>query len=132
MIAHRSSRPYVAAMILSWLMRVLTLLAVLLAPLTMMASHAQASAPAAHGMAVAHDMAGAGGTPGHCPPAGEKQDEQQPAANVDCTIMCSAMPATGGAMSAQLVLAGPDPVQPLEAGGHGLNPAADPPPPRLS
>lgn len=108
-------------------MRVLTLLAVLLAPLTMMSSHA-AAAP----MPMAHAMGGADAMAGHCPSAGDEQDKQKPAASIDCTIMCSAMPAGGNVFPARIAMPALDLVQPVEIGGHGLNPAADPPPPRLS
>ena len=132
MIAHRSSGAYFARMILLRLMRVLTLVAVLLAPLTMMASHAAAAAPMAHEMPMAHDVGDTGAMPGHCPPADDEQDKQEPTANIDCTIMCSAMPATDSVAAARLAIPELDLVHPVEIGGHGLNPAADPPPPRPS
>ena len=128
MIASRSPGAYFAGMVLPRLMRVLTLLAVLLAPLAMMSSHAQAAAPAA----VNHVRGGSSAMPGHCPPAGEEQDKQKPAPNIDCTIMCSAMPAPDAVIPAQPALTALDLVQPLGIGGYGLNPEADPPPPRLS
>lgn len=108
-------------------MRVLSLLAVLLAPLTMMEAHV-AAAP----MAATHAMDGPSTMPGHCAPSGEERDKQKPAPNIDCTIMCSAMPATDCLVPTQLIVPDPDPVRPFEPGGNGLNPAADPPPPRLS
>jgi len=126
-IADGTSQAYSSAMVLPRLMRVLTLLAVLLAPLTMMASHASA-AP----MPVTHAMSEASAMPGHCPPTGEEQDRQKPTPNIDCTIMCSAMPAVDTAFAAQIIVPPLDLVQPVEFGGHGLNPSADPPPPRFS
>lgn len=118
---------YCAGMVLARLTRVLTLLAVLLAPLTMMASHASAAA-----VPMAHTMSDSGDMPGHCPASGDEQGKQMPAPNIDCTIMCSAMPTGDNAFASQIDLPDLDLVQPIELGRHGLNPSADPPPPRFS
>ena len=126
-IASRRGRAYCAGMILPRLMRVMTLLAVLLAPLTMMASHASAVP-----MPMAHAMGEPSAMSGHCPPAGDEQDEQTPTPNIDCTIMCSAMPAVDTAFAAEIIALALNLVQAGEFGGHGLNPSADPPPPRFS
>ena len=74
--------PYVARMIAA-LLRLLTLLALVLMPLGMTGAPATASPmPASHAMASAN----------HCDEQGD-QDEA-PAPKMDCTAMCTALPAT--------------------------------------
>jgi hypothetical protein len=76
-------KPYVAFMTAA-LPRLLTLLALVLMPLGM--TGAPASAPP---MPANHDMASAN----HCDEQGDQGDE--PVSRMDCTAMCTAIPATG-------------------------------------
>jgi len=111
------------------LIRLLTLLALLLAPAGMITSHAVMAAPL-------HDASGARSSM-HC--AEMPQHERQapghsvPATNIDCAIACACLPSRNAFVAGErqyFVALAPVPnAQPL---GHSFNPAADPPPPRLS
>jgi hypothetical protein len=110
---------YLDAMTGSGLVRLLTLLVVLLTPLTMMASHASA-APVVR----SHDMDASASMAGHCSPSDGERDGQPEKSNIDCTIMCSAMPTTLDAVPDRVAAPALDLVQAARIGGHGLNPAA--------
>ena len=111
------------------LARILTLFALLLAPLGMMQAHAAMPAGGGHAMSHAMPMAGGGG---HC------ADRDRPAprpdkSSIDCTIACA-----GVASLSSPVPARPSPpvavvveIRPV-ATLHGLHPESDPPPPRLA
>jgi hypothetical protein len=133
MIASRSTGTYFARVIPLRLMRVMTLLAVLLAPLGMMSTHVAAAAAmaGAHAMPMAHDMEAAA-MPGHCPPADGEQDQGKMGPAIDCTLMCAAMPAADSALDERIAFPAIKAAPSLQDRGRGLNPAADPPPPRLS
>ena len=108
-------------------LRVLTLLALLLAPAGMLGSHAaMAGVPVAAAAASdAHCAEMAGG--GHEAPC----DPQVPA-GIDCMIACSCMPPLGAQLGQPpLRSAVPEPAM-LTARLLGLSPQAETPPPRLS
>ena len=109
--------------------RFLTLLALLLAPLSMMTSHAA--------MAAAVDAAPASASAMHCAemPQADNQapGKQAPVKNIDCMLACACLPPLSGpgVGQAQLLIS-IDPVANAEPLGHGLDFTADPPPPRFS
>ena len=108
------------------LIRVVTLFALLLAPLGMMRAHA-AAAPAP----MSHGNMHAAPAENHCAPKGEDQGEA-PKQDIDCTIFCGAMAAEDMSVSERLTFAALALHGRLQAFGHGVNPEAEPPPPRLS
>lgn len=116
-------------MILSRLMRVLTLLAVLMAPLAMLASPSYASSAAS--MPIEHAAAGSS-MAGHCPPADDEAGGREHDGSIDCRVMCSAITVEQNLVPAQLPFIQLDLVQFTAASGHGCDGGADPPPPRLS
>ena len=133
MIATRSREVYLSLMTATRLVRVLTILAMLLAPLGMVGEHAAMAMPAAAAAGAHHasnmDQAG------HCSEgSGQSEDEKAPASDclIDCAIACSAIPAIGTQM------AGHPPalaiIQPLSLVNRitGLHPESDPPPPRFA
>ena len=109
--------------------RILTLLALLFAPAGMLASHAAMAAPS--------NDAPASMSPMHCaemaPDDHQAPGHEAPTKNIDCAIACACLPplnASAGDEGQYFVALAPVPnAQPL---GHSFNPAADPPPPRLS
>jgi hypothetical protein len=83
-IAQQAPRPYVAGMTAA-LLRLLTLLALVLMPLGMTSAPAAASP-----MPPSHDMAAMG----HCDE--QPGEDEAPVSKIDCTAMCTALPATDG------------------------------------
>lgn len=112
--------PYVARMIAA-LTRLLTLLALVLMPLAMTGAPAAASpVPAGHAMAAAN----------HCD---EQNDQDQaPASRMDCTAMCTALPATDTPEPAPVL----KPMTPrtirVAMPFDGIEPEIATPPPRLA
>lgn len=111
------------------LLRFLTILAVLFAPISMMSGHAAMAMPAA----AAHkmDQMAAMDAADHC--AGmDKQPGDQPGSSIDCMIACSVLLAAGSEVAihpmAPLLI---QPI-PLARGLQGLHPESDPPPPRFA
>lgn len=103
------------------LLRLLVLLALLVAPFGRMAAAEAMTMPEHSAMAM----------PGHCDPmpAPDPGDEER---SIDCMIACAAVT---GAESPQLRAPRPAaslPVGLVRTGLSGLHPEADPPPPRLS
>lgn len=102
------------------------LAALLLAPIGMVGSHAAMAAPQA-------PEASAGG---HCADmVGSNQRapaDKAPGKSIDCMIACACVPSPGVQLAdPPLPVAAPEPAM-ITALVSGLNPAADPPPPRLS
>lgn len=90
-IAQQASWPYVRRMTAA-LLRVLTLLALVLMPLGMTGAPAAASP-----MPASHDMA----TMGHCDE--QPGQDEAPVSKMDCTAMCTALPATEGPTPASVL-----------------------------
>ena len=111
------------------LARILTLLALLLAPLGMMQAHA--AMPAVTGPATSHAMAMPGGA-GHC--ADRDQPAPQPdKASIDCTIACAGVASLSTPVPARSAIPATVMVEIRPAATlHGLHPESDPPPPRLA
>lgn len=135
-IASRSYEAYFPAMPVASILRFLLLLAVLLAPISMMSSHAAMALPAEEAGAMGHhEMSPAPG--GHCAdmaPASEDEpaDGASPVKNIDCTIACSCVPPAAGQI-AQRPPYTPGVERPgLAALLVGVSPEAEPRPPQSS
>lgn len=117
------------AVLLRFLTLLALLLALLLAPLTMIGGHVAMAAPAPAPAATHHmDMAMA---PDHC--AGmNPESKARPGAGIDCTIACAALPAIGDTFP--IPLAFPAVAEPAQrsADRNGIVPEAATPPPRFS
>jgi hypothetical protein len=105
-----------------YLARLLTLLAMLVAPFGMLSGHAAMAAPATQ-------PAG-----GHCADMGashdQAPDDTAPAANIDCMMACACVPAEGAELANVPSLAKEPAISANASDVVGANPAADPPPPR--
>ena len=116
------------------LFSLLVLVALVLGPLTMLGG-SPAMAMDGHAMAAGghHEMVKAA-TP--CHDAGKQADEQKPDSrqmpDSCCVMMCAAIPAVGGELALHLVPQTKRQRLPRALGPHGLEPEADPPPPRFS
>jgi hypothetical protein len=111
------------------LVRILTILAMLVAPLGMMGGHAAMAMPVSAQPAMDHMAAMSPG--GSCADM-DKQPEDQSGPGIDCMIACSAVPsAEGGIAGHPLAAADVQPPPPSEA-ASGLHPESDPPPPRFA
>ena len=102
--------------------------ALIFAPLAMIGGHAAMAAPAT-AAAGEHHASEAGS--GHCSDIGQEESGDRQA-SIDCMVACAGMlPSTPAVATAPLVLESPD--RPLiTVAQHGLSPAAEPRPPRLS
>ena len=110
----------------------LLLVSFVLAPLSMVGG-SSAMAMAGHAMAgMSHPETAQATPPCHKSKGGdEAPDIDQPTVNC-CVMMCVAIPPIGGQLAAHVL---PDQIRqslPLAPGPHGLEPEADPPPPRFS
>jgi hypothetical protein len=102
--------------------------ALIFAPLAMVGGHAAMAAPATSA-AGEHHTSEVGGA--HCPDMGD-EEPGDPRASIDCMVACAGMlPSTPAVATAPLVMKSPN--RPLiTVAQHGLSPAAEPRPPRLS
>jgi len=108
----------------------MTILAVLLAPLSMMGGHAAIAMPRPAASSVM-DHGQADLPAGHC--ADMDQDQTgQTSPSIDCMIACSAVPAAEFAVASHPVVHGVMQIGALASLLPGLHPGSDPPPPRLS
>lgn len=108
-------------MLVTRLMRFVIMLAALLAPLGMIGG-ARAHPTADHATAFQSMK--------HCADV-QKHSNKQTAPSPDCTIACAAILSASSEIKARLLaLAPPDPLA-LPTSGHGLEPEAETPPPRL-
>jgi hypothetical protein len=116
-------------MLLKQLLRLLTLFALLVAPLGMLGGNAAAAAP---------PSADAGASSGHCAEmAGshDPSDEQEPAQSVecmDCMIVCSGMLSVAAQLTEPLAAARLTVAALRSPLVRGLTPQAEPRPPRFS
>ena len=108
------------------LIRLLTLLALILAPAGMMRDHVAAAAP------VPADQTGHHAVAGQCADMGDGGEERSGPTAVDCTIACSALPAAAGALPERIAAAPALHAPAPAAAPPGLHPEADPPPPRAA
>jgi hypothetical protein len=117
------------------LVRILTMLALLLAPLSMLGGHAAMAMPTVSASA-SHQQQPADQS-GHCAEmGGETQDDDNgaPAGDclTDCAVACSALPPLGAAMANQALVPAVDQPLPLAGRIAGLHPESDDPPPRIA
>jgi hypothetical protein len=110
------------------LLRLFMVVALIFAPVAMIGEHAAMAAPATIA-AGGHHASEVGG--GHCSDMGG-QEPGDPRASIDCMVACAGMlPSTPAVAIALLAMKSPD--RPLIiVARHGLSPAAEPRPPRLS
>ena len=112
------------------LWRILTIFALLLAPLSMVGGHAGMAMPAPAATSVM-DHGQAGSPAGHC--ADMDQDQSgQTSPSIDCMIACSAVPAAEFVVASHPAVHGVMQTGALAGLHPGLHPESDPPPPRLS
>ena len=134
MIASAPPEAYLRLMVARRLVRILTMLALLLAPLTMIGGHAAMAMPAAATSASHHDQAA--DPSAHCAEmSGETQDDDGTSPGgclTDCAVACSAIPALCSAMADRPMA--PAMAQPLALAGRvrGLHPESVDPPPRIA
>ena len=123
-IAHDASDAYFRAMRLRALLHIFVLAALLLAPIGMVGGHAaMAAAPEASPSGHCADMAGS---------HEQAPADKAPGKSIDCMIACACVPSpTVQLADPPLPVAVPGPAMIASLAG-GLNPAADPPPPRFS
>jgi hypothetical protein len=135
MIAGQPDRAYLAVMVARRLLPFLAMLAIVLAPLSMVggpAAMAQSAmpAPSSH-----HEQSA--GAPSHCTDmAGEDQQEDDSSRQgdclSDCAVTCSAIPALGNLFADSAMLPALAHPQPLVDRMQGLNPESIDPPPRTA
>jgi hypothetical protein len=111
------------------------MLALLLAPLSMVSEHAAMAMPAMATTAPHHQQAD--NQPAHCADmAGETQDKEQgsPARDclIDCAVACSAIPPLNNVVALQALPPAMAQPLPLLSSIAGLHPESDDPPPRLA
>jgi hypothetical protein len=109
------------------LIRILTLAALLLAPFGMVGEHATAALPAV--AAAGHHMEDMAA--GHCADTGEPAKDR-PSSSIDCMMACSALAGIESELAEHPLPAATPPQELAPKTIHGLNPEADPPPPRFA
>lgn len=128
-VASRGANPYLTRMTPTRLLRFLTMIAMLFAPLAMSGSHAAMAMPAPAAMAPmsGHEAAAAD----HCADMGGASKDL-PTADIDCMMACAAMPSALSEVAAYSVAAALPPPLALASGVHGLHPESETPPPRFA
>ena len=132
MIETRVSPPYLGVVPPMHLVRFLTLLALLFAPIGMIDGHSAMAMPGT--MAVTDPTGFSGSQAAHCAETSrESQDVPDSSSDCmkDCAVACSAIPALGSDMAEVAPITLLQPV-PLARRIAGLHPESDPPPPRLA
>jgi hypothetical protein len=122
MIAPRLASPYLGGVIVSRVLSYLILLALLLAPASMVGSHAA--------MAMPHDAAAS--TSGHFEDQEQVPQDQRERPMIDCAMACSAMPSADPLIPARAPLTSLSYKAAAFLPIDGTRPEADTPPPRLS
>ena len=133
MIVSSSWGAYLGGMTVIRLLRLLTIFAVLLAPLTMTGGHAAMAMPAA-AKAMDHHS-GQAMTAEHCAGMSGQSDDQsdhKSGPSIDCMMACSCLPPAGTELAEHAMLVAIVEPPALAAGLIGLNPESDPPPPRIA
>lgn len=129
------ARAYLLPMLGRRLLRILTILAMLLAPMSMMGSPAAMAQPAASASASHHEQSAAEG--GHCAGMrGESQENDgsgsQQDCLSDCAVTCAAIPVVGEPLGEPVLLLSLSHSAPLVNWMDGLNPESADPPPRAA
>lgn len=115
------------------MLRILTILAMVLASFSMLGGHAAMAAPSAS-MAMDHAASAieqGADTAGHCADM-DGTSPSQPMADIDCMIACTALPTIGSDYAFARLPISPVRSVPPATGISGIDLQADPPPPRLS
>lgn len=124
-----SGRLQCAAM-LARLLQFVLVITLLFAPICVMDSGA---ATAMHHRASSGEQQVMTADAGHCADVGdEREDEQERSADLDCRTTCSGVLAQMPILRGSLAVSSVPQNMALAAAEPGMNPAADPPPPRLS
>ena len=122
-VARIQRKPYGRSMLAARLARRVVLLALILAPLGMIGTHAMAMpAPAVSN----HDAAGVD----HCPGT-DQPTTPKPVSCVDCMMVCSALPPVDGEVAAHPIASALPHIRLIQR-VHSLHPESDPPPPRIA
>ena len=133
MIETRPPAAYLPLMVARSLVRILTLLALLVAPLGMVGEHAAMAMPSASAVS---NHGQTSEPSAHCAEMGSQTqdgDETSPSGDcLDCAVTCSALPAIGNLVSEPAL--GPAMARSLAlvARVRGLHPESDDPPPRTA
>lgn len=131
-VATRPSEAYLAPVSFRRILSLLLLVGLVLAPLSMMGA---APAMAMDGKAMAGMSHEAASTPpchGKRPQRGDHAPDTKQLPGNCCVMMCVAIPAVGGQLAAHMMPPQIRQALPPARGPHGLEPEADPPPPRFS
>ena len=134
MIASASTEAYLRHVVARRLVRILTMLALLFAPLSMIGGHAAMAMPAVAASASHHEQGG--DQSAHCAEkGGETEDDDGSSPGdclTDCAVACSAIPTLGCVMADQPI--SPAMAQPRTLVGRvrGLHPESADPPPRIA
>lgn len=123
-VATVPARFYGARMTAGRFLRLLTMLAVLLMPLGMLAGEAAAMGHQTPAMAAAMSD--------HCAAMHHKRKKGDPAKGADCMIACAAIPADDAAYEPALLDPTAPPPPGLTPAEYGLHPEAETPPPRAT
>jgi hypothetical protein len=127
-IASKGLRAYGPGMAALRLLRILTLAALLLAPFGMLGNHASAARTT---MAVPSGHHVAAMSAEHCADTGQPAKDR-PSSSIDCMMACSAIAGIESELAEHPLPAAAPPEAMAPKAIHGLNPEADPPPPRLA
>ena len=133
MIATTAREAYLRGMTAAHLIRLLIVLALLLAPMTMVGEHSAMAMPPAPEASAHHPGDSSEGA--HCDEmTGQPLKEKTPDSEclIDCAIACSAIPAVAGQMADQPLAIDLAQPLPLVARISGLHPESDLPPPRTA
>jgi hypothetical protein len=114
----------------------MTMLALLLAPLSMVGGHAAMAMPTEASASSSHHE-GVGDQSEHCAEmSGQTEDEgrSSPVRDclVNCAVACSALPSLGSVMADQAMAPAMAQLLPLESRVRGLHPESADPPPRIA
>lgn len=128
-------RAYLLPMLAGRLVRILAIFAILLAPISMMASSAAMAQPTVPESALHHEQSAAEG--GHCAGmSGENQEEDGSSSRQeclsDCAVTCAAIPVLGDPLQDPVLLVAMAHPVPLLNWMRGLNPESADPPPRAA
>lgn len=133
-VATRARGAYLAPVSLRRILSLLLLVSLALAPLSMIGGSAAMATGGQAMTGMSHEQDATGTPPCH----GNQQQSDDDATDTKqlpgncCVMMCVAIPAVGGQLAEQLLQAQIRQPLPPARGPHGLEPEAEPPPPRLS
>ena len=113
-----------------FLLQLVLLIALLVAPISMLGGGTAMAMPGVGMSGQQHSMTT---DVGHCADVSERnEDEQDRSADLDCRTTCSGVLAQTPVLRGSLTVASVPQNMAIAAAEPGLNPAAEPPPPRFS